>query len=81
MERTKIPTHRNGSKGDSNLDSLDFESGILQMSYRIPFRIEEARTARVFSSKKMHMPLYHGCISFNDCYYYILIGKHLHTFN
>ena len=37
MERTKMPTLRNGSKGDSNPGSLDCESGILPLSYRAPY--------------------------------------------
>ena len=31
-----MPKLRNGSKGDSNPDSLDCESGILPLSYRAP---------------------------------------------
>ena len=36
VERMKMPTLRNGSKGDSNPGSLDCESGILPLSYRAP---------------------------------------------
>ena len=36
MERTNMPTLRNGNKGDSNPGALDCESGILPLSYRDP---------------------------------------------
>ena len=36
VERTKMLTLRNGSKGDSNPDSLDWDTGILRLSYRAP---------------------------------------------
>ena len=36
MEITKMPNLHNGSKGDSNPGPLDWESGILPLSYRAP---------------------------------------------
>ena len=50
MERTKMPNVRNGSKGDSNPDSLDCESGILPLSYHcIRANLGDRRTRHILS--------------------------------
>ena len=55
VERTKMCNLRNGSKGDSNTGSLDFESGILPLNYRAPQRY--LRAVSNFQKKTIECPV------------------------